>query len=86
MYNLKTLFAKIFTNLRIPSEREIRELQLRQVKCALKQSNDSTPGESGTLLNLFQIIWQSSSPQNNDYVMKNSNVLIENHLKSNAHL
>ncbi len=86
MYNLKTLFAKIFINLRIPSEREIRELQLRQVKCALKQSNDSTPGESGTLLNLFQIIWQSSSQKNNSDAMTNSNVFIENQLKSNAHL
>ena len=86
MYNLKTLFAKIFTNLSIPSEREIRELQLRQVKCALEQSNDSTTSESGTLLNLFQIIWQSSSPQNNGYPMRNSNAFIESQLKSNAHL
>lgn len=44
MYYLKKITSRIFSNLRIPSEREIRDLQLRQMKSAYEQENNSENG------------------------------------------
>lgn len=84
MYNLKTFASKIIANLRIPSEREIRELQLRQVMCALKQSNDSTKGAVNAQLKSTRRILPVNMPENNKYATKNANAFVKGRIEKSA--
>jgi len=66
MYNLKAFFSKLFSQLRIYSEREIRGLQLRQVKHALKQSNISEISATKAQIKYDQILCQRNTPIRNE--------------------
>ena len=84
MYNLKTIASKIITNLRIPAEREIKELQLQQVKRALKQSNDSIKCVEGAQLNTFRIISPDDTQLNSKNTTKTSNAFVKDRIKNSA--
>ena len=64
MNNLTMFILKLFSQLRIPSERETRDLQRRQVKCALEQSNNLNNGATDAQPNNYQADRPMTTPLN----------------------
>lgn len=75
MYNLKAFITKLFSQLRIPSEREIRLIQLRQMRRALSQTYSYEEHTMNTTLNCDQELRQSNTPSSNKSEMKNFNAI-----------
>jgi len=73
--NLKALISKLLSQLHIPSEREIRELQLRQVKRTNKQINNSEKSVTDIRLNCEQRLRRRNTSFSNKSEIKTSNEL-----------